>query len=402
VSDSTASPPPPHGRRLVFALSAVVVAGVLGAVALAALRSRRVEEQRALLARVAEAGPRVLVAEVARPSNERIVTLPGDARAFSQTTLYAKLPGYVRDVRVDVGDPVRVGQVLAILASPETDQQVAAARTNLALQQRIAVRARALAPRAIVSQQDLDQANANLQVTQAQLRAMLALQEYEVLRAPFDGVVTARYVDPGALLPASQTGQPVLDVSDPRRLRILVYVGQDVAPFVRVGDPAVVTVDQLPGERVAVRVSRTANALDPRSRSMLVQLWTENDPSRGLIAGLFVHVLMRVRVPPFPSVPVEAIVARGDRTQVALVQERRLHFVDVTPGLNDGRKVQIRAGLSGGETVALSPPSDLGDGAPIQPVTARHLAEASTPPPARSGGAAPGGPVPDTPLAPLR
>ncbi|BDG08499.1 efflux RND transporter periplasmic adaptor subunit [Anaeromyxobacter paludicola] len=357
-------------RHVTLVLVVAVLVCVAGALALALVRHHREAGQRDRLARAAAEGPRVLVATATRPSDVREVTLPGDVRAFWQTTLYAKVNGYVRRMDVDKGDRVKRGQVLAAIASPETDRQVDQARSTLQVRRRLARRVRALAPRGIVSQQDLDQANADLAIAEAELRRVQALQDYEVLRAPFDGVVTARYADPGALLSSTGSGQPVLEVSDPARSRVLVYVGQDVAPFVRLGDEGVLRVEQLPGLEVRARVRRMADALDPRSRSMLVELWPDpgGDPAFRLVPGLFVHVALKVKVPAMPAVPEEALVSRGEKLQVALVRDQKLHFVEVEPGATDGKTLQIRRGLSGGETVALSPPSDLGEGAAVQAV----------------------------------
>jgi RND family efflux transporter MFP subunit len=351
---------------LVAAVAISVVLAVVGAVAMAWARERRESAQRERLARAAERGPRVLVTTVGQPAGDRTIVLPGDVRAFEQATLYAKVNGYVVEMRVDKGYRVRRGEVLARISSPETDHQVQTARAALVVTRRNAERARRLAPNGIVSRQELDMNVAALQAAEGEYRRVRALQEYEVLRAPFDGVVTARYVDPGALV--AGTGQPLVDVAAPERVRVFVYVGQDVAPFVRLGDPGEITIDQHPGVRAEARVRRMADALDPRSRSMLVELWPEGDPGFRLVPGLFVHVALRVTVPPLPVVPSEVLVARGERLQAALVQDRKLHFVDVDAGVDDGRVVQIRHGLEPGQVVALSVPSDLGEGAPIDPV----------------------------------
>ncbi len=358
--------------RLVLVLGILVALAAVGAVALTLARRAREGRQRAELAHAADRGPRVLVSKVEQTTSTQKVTFPGDVRAFEQATVYAKVNGYVRSMLVDKGYRVRRGQVLARIESPETDHQVQAARAALAVSRRNAERARGLAPHGIVSRQELDQATAALRTAAAELERVRALQEYEVVRAPFDGTVTARYVDPGALLTATSTGQPVVDVAAPDRVRIFVYVGQDVAPFVRLGDPGELTLDQSPGVRVAARVQRLADALDPRTRSMLVELWPDGDPPFRLVPGLFVHVEMQVSIPPLPVVPSEALVARGERTQAALVREGRIHFVDVEPGIDDGRLVQIRRGLRDGDVVALSPPSDLAEGAPIQPIERRR------------------------------
>jgi RND family efflux transporter MFP subunit len=361
-----------RGRRLLtFVIVAAVLLSVAGAVLLALGRHQRETSERAQLARAADAGPEVRVARVQAGSGEREVVLPADVRAFWQTTLYAKVTGYVQDLHVDKGDRVRKGDVVARISSPETDQQVRQARATFANRRRIAWRVRSLGGSGAVSREELDQANADLAVAEAELRRVLALQEYEVLRAPFDGVVTARYVDPGALLSGSGAGQPVVDLADPTRTRVQLYVGQDVAPFVQLGDPGVITVDQHPDLRVGATVRRVADALDTRTRSMLVELWPEEGAAVRLVPGMFVHAALRVQVPSLPWVPAEALVARGERLQVARVVDGRLHYADVEPGLNDGRTIQIRRGLEPGETVALSPPSDLGEGAPVRPVAAQ-------------------------------
>ncbi|GEJ57096.1 efflux RND transporter periplasmic adaptor subunit [Anaeromyxobacter diazotrophicus] len=356
-------------RALGLVLAVALVAALAGVALLLAARHRREAGERDRLARAAERGPAVLVARAELPSGARTVTLPGDVRAFWQATLYAKVNGYVQEMRVDKGQAVKKGEVLARIASPETDQQVRAARATLEVRRRNAARAERLAPHGVVSRQELDQARADLGVAQADARRVAALQEYQVLRAPFDGVVTARYVDPGALLTASATGAPVVDVASPGRVRILVYVGQDVAPFVKLGDPAEVALDAVPGVRIAGRVARLADALDPRTRSMLVEVWPEGEAPLRLVPGLFVHVALRLSMPPLPSIPSQALVARGAKLQVALVQGGKLHFVDVEPGVDDGRRIQVRRGLAGGEVVALSPPSDLGEGAPVEALT---------------------------------
>ena len=134
----------------------------------------------------------------------------------------------------------------------------------------------------------------------------------------------------------------------------------------RLGDRAELTFDQLPGVRVGATVRRTAEALDPRSRSMLVEAWPDDGAAR-LVAGTFAHVALHVSVPPLPIVPAEAIVSRGEDLAVAVVKDRRVHYVPVEVGLNDGRSVQVRSGVSAGEVIALSPPSDLAEGAPVQP-----------------------------------
>ena len=352
-------------RLLTLVVAAVALISLGGAVLLALGRSRAEDRERRARAEAADRGPKVTVVRVEAPPGVRTVVLPGDVRAFWQTTLYAKVNGYVQDLAVDKGAQVRTGQVLARIASPETDHQVAEARSTLRVRQRLAARMHALVPAHAVSEEAVDQADTDLAVAAAELRRLQALQEYEILRAPGSTYRAVTTPSKGALL--AGPGQPVLEVSAPGRVRVLVNVGQDVAPFVELGDEAVVRMDQLPGVDVRAEVRRTSGALDMRSRSMLVEAWpVEGAPA--LVPGSFVHVALRVRVPALPAVPAEALVQRGARLQVATVRDGRLHFVDVEAGTNDGRIVQIRSGVTTGEVVALSPPSDLDDGAPIEAV----------------------------------
>lgn len=361
-----------EGARGLFAvLAALVVLALLGVGLLWWRRDHREREDRQARAQAVGAGPKVMVARVQQGSGVQEVALPGDVRGFEQITLYAKVAGYLKEIRVDKGDAVKKGQIIGVLESPETDQEVVAARADLVQKQLNAQRARKLAPAGVLSQQDLENALSALAVSRANLQRVQALQEYKVVRAPFDGVVTGRYVDPGALVPAAtgatQSALPLVDLANLKRVRVTVFVGQDVAPFVKQGDPATIVEDARPERRIQGTVSRMASALDPRSRTMLTEVWLDNTEYK-LFPGTFVHVTLKLQVPPAPSVPAEALFARGEQLFVAVVKDQQLHFVQVEPGLNDGKNTQIRSGLKGGEQVALSLPSSLTDGARVQPV----------------------------------
>jgi RND family efflux transporter MFP subunit len=249
---------------------------------------------------------------------------------------------------------------------------------------------RRLGPTGFVSRQDLDNANEGLRSAQADYRRTLALQAYEVLRAPFAGIVTQRNVDPGALVSASSTA-PLLQIADPKRLRVWVYVAQDVAPYLHAGDPADIAADERPGHLLHAQVSRIAEALDSRTRTMLAEVWLDNSEG-SLVSGVFVHVTLHVRIPPLPVVPSNAILSRGEKTLVAVVvAQDKLHLTPVETGLDDGKMVQVRTGLRGNETVALDVPSELGEGAVIQPLQPGQVKKGGQPqaregtPPKRDG-----------------
>jgi RND family efflux transporter MFP subunit len=369
-------------RRLFIPLIGLVVLALIGVAVLGTIRRHRESSDLAERAQTVSEGPRVVAVKVATTPLTRDVTLPGDVRAFYQSTLFAKTAGYLKTIKVDKGDRVKAGEVLAVLESPETDQQVEAARSDLAVKRRLAERARRLSPSGVVSEQDLDQAVSNLEVAEATLARTRALQDYETIRAPFDGVVTARYADPGALL---QAQVPIVDVSNPGRLRISVYAGQEVSTFLKVGDRVTVTQDERPTEFVEATVTRMAGALDPRTRTELVEIWLDNKDGR-LSPGTYVRVTLHLEVPPLPIAPAEAVFMRGAQLYAAVLNDKTAHFVPVEPGVTDGKWVQFRKGPSPGDWVALNYPSDLTDGAVVQPVRQEPpLPPKPAPPPTPTG-----------------
>jgi RND family efflux transporter MFP subunit len=371
-------------RAFGFVLLGMVVLALLGTGLVFFRRHRAVSNEKHKLADQHGQGPQVLVAKVSLQKPERAVTLPGDVRAFVDVGVFPKVNGYLRKVAADKGDRVREGDVLATIESPETDQQVAAARSNLRLKAVLAARARRLAPSGVISKSDLDNAVEGQRSAEADYKRTLALQSYETVRAPYAGTITARNVDPGALVSATT---PLFELADPSRLRIWIYVAQDIAPFVRAGDAVEITQDERPGQVVHAQVSRAADALDPRSRTMLAEIWLDN--KEGAVSpGVFVHVTLHVKVPPLPVVPSNAVLSRADKTLVAIVTAgNKLHLQQVQTGLDDGKVVQVREGVQPGQTVALDVPSELGDGAPIQPITPQQEKQAGAGPnPARSGG----------------
>ena len=247
---------PPHApkktlRALGLVLGGLVVLALLGTGLVFWRRHRAVARERDQIARQHGQGPKVLVAKVTAARPERAVTLPGDVRAFVDVGVFPRVNGYLRAVRADKGDHVKQGDVLATVESPETDQQVAAAKSNLRLKKVLAARARRLAPSGVISKSDLDNAVEGERQAEADYRRTLALQSYEVVRAPYRGTITARNVDPGALVSANT---PLFELADPSRLRVWVYVAQDVAQFVRPGDPVELTQDERPGQTVALDV----------------------------------------------------------------------------------------------------------------------------------------------------
>lgn len=374
-------------RRYRVAALVIVVVAVVAAALLIFNKHAKVHALRQARAAFAEAGPRIRVTQVQVTPPNRTVTLPGDARPLLQATLYAKISGYVRELRVDKGDLVKEGDLLVRIESPETEQQVAAARSQALLSRQNEQRAQALARPGVISEQDLQTAQSNLKSSQAALQQTRELLDYTQIRAPFSGRITARYVDPGALVPAAAgaNGVPMLDIADMSTLRTTIFVGQDLAPFIKPGDPAVVREDARPDVRIDAHVTRTAGALDPRTRTMLVEVQFDNTRAN-ILPGTFVHVEVSVHGNALPTVQSQALLLRGGTPQVALVENGRLHFVPVRIGLSDARNTQILSGLRGDETVALDVPGEAVDGERVQPVATPPAQ--SNAPQGKAGGAA--------------
>jgi RND family efflux transporter MFP subunit len=368
----------------------IVLAGT-GAAILHVRRAHRLRDEAARRDRVVARGPKVFVATAELRPGARTVVLPADVRGFYQATIYAKVAGYVSSISVDKGDRVRRGQRLAVIYSPEIDQQVNAARADLVIKQRTFERYATLVKKDYVAAQDYDAARSAYGVALATLRQSRALRRYAELDAPFEGVVTARYADPGALVPAA-TGStasalPLVEVADLRRVRVQMFVQQDVAVFLSVGDRIDITVDERRGLSIPARLSRISRALDPRSRTMLCEAWLDN--RERLYPGTFVHVKLELHTPALPTVPSDALRLHDDRPALAVVEGTALRFRAVRPGLDDGKVVQIVEGVRPGEKVALSIPSEIADGATVQPIE-RGQAAAGTVKHAEGGGGPPG------------
>ncbi len=376
-------------------LAACIVLLVVAAVTMLLMRSHRHRVQaaeRAALEKERDEGVRVSVTRVETTKTERTLTLPGDVHGYNQATLYAKVSGYVREVRVERGDHVTQGQVLATIESPETEKDVAAAEHDAQIAAINQVRNDRLAPSGVVSQQDRDNARAQAAVSGANLARAKDMLAYTSIRAPFDGVITARYVDPGALVPAAtgstQSALPVVDVAQVDELRVFVYAGQDAATFVHPGDAVTVWQDELPTKRIPGSVTRMASALDPRTRTMQVEIDLDNRPWN-VLPGTFAHVELRIAESPMPLVPDEAVVIRDGKTMVATVKDDHVHYVPVELGYNDGVRVRVRQGLAGGETVALDTPVEVREGDRVRAVAQPAASGAASASPAPSSSSAP-------------
>jgi membrane fusion protein (multidrug efflux system) len=318
-------------------------------------------------------GPSVEIATAHKVAGSNTLRLIGEARPYQSAILYAKVSGYLRSISVDKGDSVHANQAIAVIDSPETDKQYQAAVADAHNKELIANRAATLVKKEMISQQDADQSETDAAVSKANLEQIGTLKAYEQLRSPFAGTVTARYADPGALIQNAATSQtsalPLVEVSQTSRLRIYVYVDQAHAPFVRGGDPVAISDQANPSLRVAARVTRTSGEIDPKTRTLLVEIDVDN-PRNRILAGSFVQVELKVQTPRYIEVPSDALIVRGNQTLVAVVtSDNIIKFTQVAVAEQTGETARLFSGLDEGEHVARSIGERVPEGGKVQPVT---------------------------------
>jgi membrane fusion protein, multidrug efflux system len=351
-----------------------VVALMVATAGLVLARERWLSRQTTELQREAQVGPHVLVSQVSRTPATRVLRLPATVRGFDETDIYAKVPGYLKDLYVDKGDRVRAGQLIARIDSPETDQQVANYRANYELAKITLERDKVLLQTGVIARQDYDNQNAAMLQAKATWEQYKMLQGYEVLRAPFDGIVTARNVDPGHLVPAAtgatSTTSAIVSIARLRPLRVFTYVPQSVTPFIKNGDQATITVNEYPGRQFKGSITRHPDALAPDSRTMLVEVDLPNEDN-ALYPGMYGQAQFVVSVAQgAPMVPDDALIFRDNKIYVPVVRNNRLHLAEVKLGYDNGVSVQVTSGINYSDVVALNVGQAAREGAPVQPVHA--------------------------------
>jgi RND family efflux transporter MFP subunit len=351
-----------------------VVGGITLTGVLTLRRHTAVTDERRTREAVVAQGVPVLVAPVKQVDPGRRITLPGELRPYRVTTVYAKTSGYLKAIYVDKGDRVKSGQALGLVESPETDQQVLSTQADLGMKRQIYDRYRALVGKGVVSAQEMDNAAAALHSAEAELERLRALKDYETIRAPFDGIVTARYADPGALMPAAtgatQSAQPLVEVQDMSKVRIFVYVAQTEAPYIREGDPVQIASQENASVKVQAKVTRTTHALDLRTRTMLVEVDLDN--KEGLLyPGLFVDATLQVDSPAMLTMPSDAVFLRNGQSMVAVVDDGVAKYTPVEIASDDGHIVHVASGLRAGQMVGLHVGDAVSDGAKVKPFEAK-------------------------------
>jgi membrane fusion protein, multidrug efflux system len=266
---------------------------------------------------------------------------------------------------------VKRGQVLAILQSPELDHQVENARATYEIQKITDDRNQSLVKTGVVAQQTADDSHAAMLEAKEALSQLVATQKYEIIDAPFDGIVTARNVDPGALIPqatATTPGTPIVSLATLSPLRIYADVPQSAAPFIKDGDQVTVSVREYPQRTFPGTVTRRSTVLDNDTRTMRVEVDLENRDV-ALLPGMYAMVALPIATPSdVPMVPDDALVFHGAKVLVPVVRDRQMHLAEVTLGYDDGVNVEVTSGISDSDVVAVNVGQSAHEGETVQPV----------------------------------
>ena len=313
------------------------------------------------------------VSPVFRSKGDHLITTTGETVPYSSVTLYAKVSGYLGQIVVDKGDGVKQGDLLARIESPETDQNYLGAKSDFKNHTDIQNRMKSLIQRELISVQEYEQAQSDAQMAKSRYLAAATLKGYEELRAPFDGVVTARYVDAGALIQSATSGQsgalPIVTVSTVDRLRTYIYLDQRDANFVRMNTPVKIRLAEKPGLEVPAKVDRIAGELDSKSRMMMAEIDIDNSKQE-IVAGSFVTVSIPIHEPSLLQAPVEALVNLENKTMVPLVRkDQTIRYQEVKIASNDGKNVGFLSGVKEGDLLALNLGANIPEGTKVRPIS---------------------------------
>jgi RND family efflux transporter MFP subunit len=326
------------------------------------------------------------------PSQE--IVLPGNVQPYVTAPIYSRTNGYLQSWYFDIGAHVKKGQLLAIIASPEVDQQLGQSRSNLETAQanlRLAEITRNryldLLKTHAVSQQDADNAvgtyNANkaiVDANQANVKQLEALQSFEKIYAPFDGIITARNTDIGALIDSGSAGGVKTDMfhlSQADQLRVYVNVPEEYSQATTAGLTADLTLPEFPDRHFTGKLVRTSEAINYATRTLTAEVDVHN-PTGQLLSGSYAEV--HFKVPGQVStyiLPVDTLLFRKEGLRVAIVKDGKAELVAVTPGRDFGDSIEIVSGLRGNESVITSPPDSITDGEKVQ--VAQTTATGGTP-----------------------
>jgi RND family efflux transporter MFP subunit len=359
--------------------------GLIAAVALVASgiwsRVKANAKLRTETSQVALTAVSVVLPQRTTPAQE--IILPGNVQPFITSPIYSRTNGYLQKWYVDIGGRVKQGQLLAVIETPEVDQQLEqslsnlnTAKANLALAEITKSRYEGLLKSNAVSQQDVDNAvgtyNANraiVDANQANVKEIQALQSFERIYAPFDGVVTARNTDIGDLINSGSNGGVKTDlfhIAQPGVLRVYVNVPEEYSQGVKVGMTADLALAEFPGRKFQGKLVRTADAINITTRTLLIEIDVEN-PAGTLLTGSYAEV--HLKVPTQAStylLPVNTLIFRSEGLQVGIVKDATVALTTVTPGHDFGDQIEIVAGLKSNDQVIINPPDSIVSGQKVQ------------------------------------
>ena len=366
-------------------LTGIVIAVVLVAVVVIGLITRATQASNLKTWTAEQAVPTVSVVMPEASPNGPVLDLPGRLEAYIRAPIYAQVSGYLKDWKTDIGAPVKAGQLLGEIDTPELDQQLLQARADLAsakanseLAGITAKRWQAMLGSDSVAQQDVDQRTGDyaakvalMNAAQANVDRLMAAKAFARIVAPFDGVVTARDTDVGALINSGGgTGPQLFVVSDIRKLRVYVQVPQSFGPSIRAGSSAALIVPEYPGQEFHAQVIATSNAVNATSGTTLVQLIVDNTDSK-LMPGSFAHAHFSLPVNTEAlRVPASALIFDNAGLRVATVAGGdKVAFKKVSILYDYGKTVEIGSGLTHGDRVIDSPPDGIKDGDAVKVAT---------------------------------
>jgi RND family efflux transporter MFP subunit len=376
----------PHGplrRWLGAAIALIAVAALLVSGILSRVRARTT--LKAETAQVALTPVSVVSPKQSAPAEE--IILPGNVQPFITSPIYARTNGYLKKWYFDIGAHVKKGQLLAVIETPEVDQQLQQARSNLMTAQAnldlagiTKSRYLGLLKTNAVSQQDVDNAvgtyNANKAIVQADQAAVdqySALVSFEQVYAPFDGVITARNTDIGDLINSGSGASVKTDlfhIAQPGTLRVYVNVPEEYSRGVKVGMTADLALAEFPGRTFQGKLVRTADAINMATRTLLIEIDVAN-PTNTLLSGSYAEVHLKVAVQASTFIiPANTLIFRSEGLRVGLVKDGKVTLTAVTPGHDFGNTIEIVSGLKLDDQVIVNPPDSVVTGQQVQIVQA--------------------------------
>jgi RND family efflux transporter MFP subunit len=373
----------PRKPWLAAGIALIAVASIFGWGVWSRVRARTaLNSETAQVARQA-----VSVVSPKRTAPAQEIILPGNVQPFISSPIYSRTNGYLKKWYVDIGARVTEGQLLAVIETPEVDQQLQqsmsnlnTSKANLALAEITKTRYQGLLKDNAVSQQDVDNAvgtyNANkatVDANQANVRQLQALQSFEKIYAPFNGVVTARNVDIGDLINSGSSGGVKTDlfhIAQPRTLRVYVNVPEEYSQGIRNGMTADLSLAEFPGRKFQGKLVRTADAINMTTRTLLIEVDVDN-PVGTLLTGSYAEV--HLAVPAQNStylLPVNTLIFRSEGLRVGIVKDGKVTLSTVTPGHDFGNEIEIVSGLKADDHVIINPPDSIVSGQEVEIVQA--------------------------------